>query len=100
MADHTQEVKGRIEKALSDGELQNIYFNGFALNLATGDIALVLERNGQPVAVLNTSYTVAKTLAQKLNGLVSILESKTGNTIMSTDDIKESLRDDEEANNV
>lgn len=94
MVDRALDAKTRVDKALSDTTLPAVYFNGFALNLGTGDIALVLERNGQPAAVLNTSYTVAKTLAEKLNGLVSVLESKTGNTIMSTEDVTKSLSED------
>lgn len=81
-------LKERIEKALKDKEIPNIHFNGFINSLGTGDVLIILERNGQPIAVLNTSYTVAKTLSQKLGGIMTVLEQKTGNTIMTVDEIK------------
>lgn len=66
---------------------QASYFNGFAMAVGTGDIAIALQLNGEPTIVLNTSYTVAKTMAQGLNKLISELERKTGTTIMTTEDI-------------
>lgn len=96
MPDKDGEARERFERALQDQSVECIYFNGFALNLGTGDLTLVLERNDRPVAVLNASYTVAKTLAGKLNGLISVLESRTGNNIMSVDDVKVGLTEERE----
>ena len=81
----------RVEKALASPEIPTVYFNGFLNTLGSGDILIVLERNGRPVANLHTSYTVAKTLAMKLGQMIAELEAKTGNTIMTTDDVNEAM---------
>lgn len=63
---------------------------------------IVLERNNRAVAILNASYTVAKTLAQQLSNLIIALEQKTGNTIMTVDEIgikmgeNKEIKDDDE----
>lgn len=85
-----QDATKRIEQALESGS-QEIYFNGFANSLGLGDVLISLERNGKPVAILNTSYTVAKTLAIKLNDLIRTLENNTDTSIMTTDKIASSV---------
>ena len=78
----------KLEKRLNNAvqsDCEKIYFNGFVNALGAGDILIVLERNTQPVAVLNTSYTVAKTLAQKLNAIIQTLETATDVSIMTTE---------------
>jgi hypothetical protein len=67
------------------------YFNGFTTALGVGDILISLQSNGKPILTLNTSYTLAKTLSEKLNGIISDLEKATGNRIMTTDQIRDSL---------
>lgn len=79
-------------KQVREGDLQEIYFNGFVNALGTGDIIIVLLRNNRPVAALNASYTTAKTLTQKLGYLVAQLEEKTGNTIMTTDNVSSKIQ--------
>ncbi len=86
--DNTEkDLQERIQKALDNKEIPNIHFNGFVTSLGTGDVLIVLERNGRPIALLNTSYTTAKSLVEKLGGLITVLEQKTGNTIMTIDEI-------------
>lgn len=80
-----------IEKALKDESMPEIHFNGFINAIGSGDILIILQRNGRAIAKLNTSYTVAKTLSQKLGSLVVDLEQRTGNTIMTVDDINQAL---------
>ena len=80
-----------IQSAIQDTELPRLYFNGFSITLSTGDILIVLKRNDIPIAVLNASYTVAKTLVQKIDGVIGKLEDVTGNIIMTTNDIDISL---------
>jgi len=84
MADRRQQ---RITKALESG-VEQIYFNSFANGIGAGDVTIVLERNTKLVAILNTSYTVAKTLASKLASLIGNLEETTGNLIMTTDEVE------------
>ena len=58
--------------------------NGFINTLGTGDITTILERNGEPVAVLNMSYTIAKTLATSLGEVVARLEELSGREMLTT----------------
>lgn len=90
MSSSQDEINKRLEKGLGS-DIPQIYFNGFASGIGTGDVILVLERNGKPVATLNTSYSVAKTFALKINGLIQGLETKTENKIMTTDYLADSL---------
>ena len=82
-----QIMKKRITKALENAEIPRIHFNGFINTTGAGDVMIVLESNGQPVAIVNGSFTVVKTLAQKLQTLIINLEKKSGNTIMTTDEV-------------
>ena len=63
----------RVERGIA-ADIPQIYFNGFATALGSGDVVIVLERNGKPVATLNASFTEAKTLVQKIGELIASLE--------------------------
>jgi hypothetical protein len=73
------------------GDVPDVYFNGFSVTVGTGDVFVVLKLNNKPVHTLHTSFTVAKTLAQKLGSIVEVLEQRTGRTIMTTDYVAETL---------
>ena len=77
----------RLNQAIIRG-VPEIYFNGFVNGMGIGDVITTLERNGKPVAILNMSYTVAKTFAQSLTEAISNLERDSGNSIMTTHDIQ------------
>lgn len=66
---------------------ESVYFNGYSLAVGAGDVVIALQLNGRPRLVLNTSYTVAKTLAEGLASSISQLEGMTGTTIMTTQDV-------------
>lgn len=87
-----------IKKDLDEWGGELLYFNGFINALGSGDVLIELKRNDKPVAFLNTSYTVAKTFAFKLNELVKTLETKSGNTIMTTDNVHSALEGKEKGN--
>jgi hypothetical protein len=76
----------RMAKAIESGVPQ-IYANGFAATLTGSDAVIVLERVGQPVAILNLSYTMAKTLALALGRAVSDFERATGQQLLTTHDV-------------
>ncbi|MFP4502928.1 MAG: hypothetical protein ACLFTT_18190 [Candidatus Hydrogenedentota bacterium] len=75
----------------SSEDVPAVYFNGFINSLSNGDVMIILKRNNRPVAVLNASYTVAKSLAQKLSQTIAYLEDATGNPIMTTDTVRSDL---------
>lgn len=78
-----------LQAAVADTSIPRTYANGFALGLTNADITIVLQRNGQPVTVLNLSYTLAKTLAQRVGRLVAELEERIGNPLVTTEKIDE-----------
>jgi hypothetical protein len=90
-AEQTGPFDARLRKGL-EAEVPHLYFNGFASGLGTGDVTVVLEQNGTPVATLNMSFTVAKTFAVSIGSLIATLETRSERSIMTTDDIDEVLR--------
>ncbi|MGH8468850.1 MAG: hypothetical protein ACREVY_07705 [Gammaproteobacteria bacterium] len=88
--DRANTVQARINAAIQS-DIPKINFNGIITLLGTGDVLVVLERNGQPVAVLNASYTVAKTLSVLLGNTIAKLEERSGHPIMTTNEIEEFL---------
>lgn len=73
--------------AMTDSGVLRLYANGFTLGLTNADTSIVLQLHGRPIAILNVSYTLAKTLSLKLERLVAEWETKTGNKLVTTDDI-------------
>lgn len=87
-------VKGTppdIEESLKDDSIPKIYMNNFQIAVGTGDVVILAQNGPKRVGVVNLSYTIAKTLSIKLQGLIRHLEKQTGNTIMTTDDINKAL---------
>lgn len=72
------------EESVVPENCQTAYFNGFSMAIGTGDVVIALQLNGKPILVLNTSYTVAKTMAEGLSKIISELEKKTNIAIMTT----------------
>jgi hypothetical protein len=73
-----------------------IYANGFSAALGIGDVIISFQENGRPAAILNLSFTVAKTFSVKLGTLIQELEKKTDQSIMTTDEILRALGSGEE----
>ncbi len=64
--------------------LPQLYANSFTVHLGTGDMLIVMRRNGQQIGTLQVSYTVGKSLAEVISGLIKHLEERTGNEIMTS----------------
>ena len=77
--------------ALADPTIAKIYANGFMLGFTNSDTQLVLLLSGSPVAVVNFSYTLAKTLTEKLGKLVEDWEKKTGHPLQTTESIDQAF---------
>lgn len=86
--------KKDIVKEAINSDVQKLYFNGYANSLGPGDVVSTLLSNGNPVAVVNMSYTIAKTYAYSLLELIAHLEKATGNEIMMHRDIDKALSKD------
>ena len=95
MPEDKKESNKQIQEAIETEDIDKLYFNGFAISIGQGDVLIALHLNGKPIKILNTSFTVAKTLVKKLNGVIEILEEKTEHEIMTTEDIITSLSKEE-----
>ena len=66
--------------------VSSIYINSFSAGLSTGDVFVVLQRNGSEIGTLNMSYTVAKSLGDALNTLILSLEKRSERKIMTSNE--------------
>ncbi|HOU57021.1 MAG TPA: hypothetical protein PK556_08785 [Smithellaceae bacterium] len=64
-----------------------IYFNGFAFGVGSGDMLITLLRQGVPVATMNASFPVLKTLAMQLGAAVADIERKMGQPVLTIDEL-------------
>jgi len=82
-----------------NSDVPQTYANGFQISFGSADVALLLQRNGQNVEILNLSFTVAKSLAEILSKVVQDIESTTGMNIKTTHELTralESARNDDQ----
>lgn len=77
----------RVEYSFSSPEVPKIYANGFTSGHSRSDVYVLLEQNGQPVTVLNMSFTTAKSLQESLAKTISNLEVMTDHVIMTINDV-------------
>lgn len=80
-------VQELLEQIGKDPEVAKIYSNGFTLGLSNADAYLLLKRSGQVVAMVNLSFTLAKTLHQKLGRMVAEFESRSGQALLTTEEV-------------
>ncbi len=88
-----EKMNKQLKEGLEIPDLQNIYANGFITAIGNGDVVILLKNNDKPIASLNLSYTVAKSLCQILGTAISSLEQKTGNVIMTTHDVTKAMQE-------
>src|SRR5664279_1609004 len=81
-----------VQAALGDASVPKLYANGFAVGLTNADVVIAFQLQGKPAAILNLSFTLAKTLAQRLSGVVSELEAKLDTKLVTTDKIDETFK--------
>lgn len=80
-------VEQRHQAAL-EADVPEIYFNGFINGLNSADITVALERNGKPAAVLNMSFTIAKTFAIALLTTVGQVEDLAKREMLTTHELE------------
>lgn len=88
----------KVKFAFESEDVPKQYFNGFSNTVGPGDIIMTLFKNGKPFIVLNTSYTVAKSLSQGLLNIIKNLEKNTNNEIMTINYISQKMKMDNEEN--
>jgi hypothetical protein len=89
------DVKERIKAAFESSQIPKTYANGFMIFVGQADVGVIFQNNGADTVVLNMSFTLAKTLVEKLGITMNDFEQKTGTTIMTTDTVRQkTLQDD------
>jgi len=78
-----------VKEANESEEVIKIYANGFANFFTNSDIGVIFSRNNKPIALLNISLTLAKTLVEKLGQMILDFEKNTDIKILTTADIEE-----------
>lgn len=81
----SENIDDRIRTAISSENTPKLYANGFVSFVGQSDIGIILEYHNNPIAVVSMSYTLAKTLVEKLGNVIHDIEDRTGNAIMTTD---------------
>jgi hypothetical protein len=89
-----EEGQQALDAALDNPDIPKLYANAFAVGLTNADMFIIFQKFGQrPAAVVNLSYTLAKTLAQRLGALVAEFEAKVAEqSILTTDRIDEAMK--------
>ena len=77
--------------------VQHIYFNGIVIAQGTGDITAVLQLNGRPIATLNCSFTIAKTVAKMMNEAITNLETLSGRPMLTTEEVARLITEKKDA---
>jgi hypothetical protein len=70
---------------------KRFYFNGYAVAWSPTDITIILLLNNQPIATLQTSPTIAKTLTKVMEGLIQDYENRTGQKVLTLDEVTSAL---------
>ena len=80
-----------VVKALKSSEIENIYFNEFALGVSKNDVFMLTRCNGKEQAVLNMSHVTAKSLALALTEAIADFEKRTNQKILNSSEIEQAL---------
>ncbi len=81
-----------INLALESDTVPKIYCNGFTNAVGNSDIMIVMQQNGKPSAIVNVSFSVAKTLSQSLKEIIDTLEKNSKQKIMTTHEVEKFLK--------
>jgi len=90
MASENQDHSARIAAAVG-APIPHLTANSIAVGLGTGDVVIVMELNGQPVATVNLSFTMTKSMATILGNVIADLEDISGRPIMTTKEVEKWL---------
>lgn len=85
-----------LEEVRARGNVPHVYCNGFALGFTNADVHLILQLNGRPVQAVNVSYTLAKTLVERLSVVIRDFEQRAGQTLLTTDAVDRLFGDEGE----
>jgi hypothetical protein len=76
-----------LQDVIKNPALPRLYANGFTLGVTNADAYIILQEFGKPVAVLNLSYTLAKTLSLRHGRMMAEWETRLEQSVATTDKI-------------
>jgi len=79
-----EEQRRQIEQLIQGallGPVPKLYINGFGFAQTPADLAMIMTAHNQAIAVVNMSYTVAKSLMVDLKTIIEKFEVATGERI-------------------
>lgn len=68
------------------------YFNGFNIAFGNADCELTIKLDNRVTFHLKTTYTVAKTLTEKMNSALTAFEGIVGQSMLTTESIFEAIQ--------
>lgn len=87
-SEEIQQIEQMISAAVHDPAVPKLYVNGFHLGQTASDIFVVMLLAGKPAGVQYMSFTAAKTLMMNLQQVVGNIEAKTGQPILTMDEVQ------------
>lgn len=86
-------LAAETHSASANPNVPKLYINGFNVTLGAADVTILLKHNDQPMAVVSTSYPLAKTLVVKLAALIASFEDATEMPVLTTDEVRVKLEE-------
>jgi len=80
----------KLQAAIESESVPRFYANGFTNFGGNADMGILLENVGQPIAIVNMSLNLAKTLHEKLGEMIDDYEQSMEQTILTTQEIEKS----------
>ena len=87
-----QAAQDKFRAVLNEPSVPKIYVNAFLSGYNNTDFIVMLECNGKSEAILNLSYSLAKSLAQNILNSVAEIEKQTGRDILTIDAMEQHRR--------
>jgi hypothetical protein len=70
---------------------KKFYANGFSIAISAADVILILLLNNQPIATVNITHSVAKSIVETLGVILKQFEKKTRSKITTLNIIAEKM---------
>ena len=85
-----------VREAIGSPDVPQSYANGFAIGMSNADTHILFQLNGKPVVMMNMSYTLTKTLHQKLENMIERFEAGAKRPMLTTGEVDEIFRTKED----
>jgi hypothetical protein len=92
MEEHRQPPgKSNISEIIKEGEIPVFYSNGFTFGYSATEVHLIFNHHGNTSCVIQMAFPIAKSALKALQATILDYEKKTGASIPSVEEVKESI---------